>query len=83
MTVAVQEFLQQPSMTAIPNPTNITIVFITLTGSKEPNRAYVVSGHYDSQVTDIYDFTDDAPGADDDASGVCTFDGISSRYSYT
>ena len=70
MTVTVQEFLQQPSGTVIPNPTNITNVFITLTGSKEPNRAYVVSGHYDSRVTDINDFTDDAPGADDDASGV-------------
>lgn len=44
--------------------------FIKLTGSKEPNRAYVVSGHYDSRVTDINNSTDDAPRADDDASGV-------------
>ncbi|KAF8803966.1 aminopeptidase [Phlegmacium glaucopus] len=70
MTVTVQPFLQQPAGTVIPNPTIITNVFATLTGSKEPNRAYVVSGHYDSRVTDIMDFTDDAPGADDDASGV-------------
>jgi Zn-dependent M28 family amino/carboxypeptidase len=36
----------------------------------EHNRAYVVCWHYDSRVTDINDFTNDAPGADDDASGV-------------
>jgi hypothetical protein len=31
---------------------------------------YVVSGHYDSRVTDVMNRVDDAPGADDDASGV-------------
>lgn len=30
----------------------------------------VVSGHYDSRVTSILNNVDDAPGADDDASGV-------------
>jgi hypothetical protein len=30
----------------------------------------VVTGHYDSRCTDVLDFTSDAPGADDDASGV-------------
>jgi Zn-dependent M28 family amino/carboxypeptidase len=33
---------------------------------------YVVTGHYDSRVTDVMNFTDDAPGADDDGSGVAT-----------
>jgi hypothetical protein len=33
MSVTVQEFLQQPSKTVIPNPTNITNVFITLNGA--------------------------------------------------
>jgi Peptidase family M28 len=45
-------------------------VVATLRGSTDPNRAYVVSGHYDSRVTDVLNFTSDAPGADDDASGV-------------
>jgi Zn-dependent M28 family amino/carboxypeptidase len=31
---------------------------------------YVVSGHYDSRVSDVLDATSDSPGADDDASGV-------------
>jgi hypothetical protein len=30
----------------------------------------VVTGHYDSRVTDVLNGTSDAPGADDDASGV-------------
>jgi Zn-dependent M28 family amino/carboxypeptidase len=30
----------------------------------------VVTGHYDSRVTDVLNGVDDAPGADDDASGV-------------
>ena len=36
MTVITQESLRQPSRTVIPNPTNITNVFITPTESKEP-----------------------------------------------
>jgi hypothetical protein len=43
MTVTVQEFLHQPSGTVIPNPTNITNVFITPNGFKDLIRAYVVS----------------------------------------
>ena len=35
-----------------------------------PARVYVISGHYDSRVTDVLNATSDAPGADDDASGV-------------
>lgn len=33
-------------------------------------RVYVISGHLDSRVTDIMNRTSDAPGANDDASGV-------------
>ncbi|MEU8664072.1 M28 family metallopeptidase, partial [Actinoplanes philippinensis] len=39
-------------------------------GSVTPERVYVVTGHYDSRVTDVMDAVKDAPGADDDASGV-------------
>ncbi|MGW5742483.1 M20/M25/M40 family metallo-hydrolase [Amycolatopsis sp. NPDC003861] len=51
-------------------PTQITNVVATLRGATDPGRVYVVSGHYDSRRTDVMDFTGDAPGADDDASGV-------------
>ncbi|KAF9478740.1 peptidase M28 [Pholiota conissans] len=69
MTVTVPSFIQQPT-NSFPNATLISNIIATLTGSKEPNRVYVVSGHYDSRVTSILNNIDDAPGADDDGSGV-------------
>ncbi|MFI7675501.1 M20/M25/M40 family metallo-hydrolase [Actinophytocola sp. NPDC049390] len=69
MTVELQSYVQQPAP-RIPVPTRITNVVATLRGSVTPERVYVVSGHYDSRVTDVMNATADAPGADDDASGV-------------
>jgi Zn-dependent M28 family amino/carboxypeptidase len=69
MTVELQSFIQ-PVASRIPVPTRITNVVATLRGSVTPERTYVVTGHYDSRVTDVLDATSDAPGADDDASGV-------------
>jgi hypothetical protein len=69
MAVQKQTFLQ-PVSSRIPVPTMITNVIATLQGSSSPQRYYVVTGHLDSRVTDVLDFTSDAPGADDDASGV-------------
>jgi hypothetical protein len=71
MTVALQSFVQ-PAGPRIPVPTTITNVVATLRGTTSPDRVYVVTGHYDSRVTDVLDATSDAPGADDDASGVAT-----------
>ncbi|WIM94662.1 M20/M25/M40 family metallo-hydrolase [Actinoplanes oblitus] len=69
MTVELQSFVQ-PVSPRVPTPTTITNVIATLRGSATPERLYVVTGHYDSRATDVLDFTSDAPGADDDASGV-------------
>jgi hypothetical protein len=69
MTVQQQTFVQ-PVSSNIPVPTTITNVIATLQGTASPERFYVVTGHLDSRVTDVLDFTDDAPGADDDGSGV-------------
>ncbi|MFE6481585.1 M20/M25/M40 family metallo-hydrolase [Streptomyces sp. NPDC057757] len=69
MTVELQSYVQEPA-SGIPTPTRITNIVATLRGSVTPERVYVVSGHYDSRVTDLMDATSDAPGADDDASGV-------------
>jgi len=69
MTVQLQSFIQ-PVSPRIPEPTRITNVVATLRGTTAPDRVYVVTGHYDSRVTDVMDATSDAPGADDDASGV-------------
>ena len=69
MTVELQSFIQ-PVANRIPVPTRITNVVATLRGSVTPARTYVVTGHYDSRVTDVLNATSDAPGADDDGSGV-------------
>src|SRR6266851_5024548 len=69
ITVQKQTFVQ-PVSSRIPVPTTITNVIATLKGNASPERFYVVTGHLDSRLTDGLDFTSDAPGADDDASGV-------------
>ena len=69
MTVELQSYIQPPA-DRIPVPTRITNVVATLRGSTSPERIHVISGHYDSRVTDVMNATADAPGADDDASGV-------------
>jgi hypothetical protein len=37
---------------------------------RDPKRVVIVMGHIDSRVTDVMNATSDAPGANDDASGV-------------
>jgi hypothetical protein len=69
MTVQQQTFTQ-PAGPRIPVPVQITNVIATLQGTASPQRFYVITGHLDSRVTDVLDFTSDAPGADDDGSGV-------------
>jgi hypothetical protein len=69
MTVQQQTFIQ-PVAPNIPVPTSITNVIATLQGTASPERFYVVTGHLDSRCTNVEDFSSDAPGADDDASGV-------------
>lgn len=56
----------------IDKPTEIVNVVATLPGTQAAakDRYYVVSGHYDSRVTDVMNATADAPGANDDASGT-------------
>ncbi|HEY1771837.1 MAG TPA: M28 family peptidase [Gammaproteobacteria bacterium] len=39
-------------------------------GSTDPDRYVVMTGHLDSRVSDVMDVKFDAPGADDDGSGV-------------
>jgi len=45
-------------------------VVATLRGRTDPERMYVVSGHYDSRASDGRDASTRAPGAVDDASGT-------------
>jgi Peptidase family M28 len=70
MTVQQQSFVQQAVPNRITAPTTITNCITTLQGTANPQRFYVVTGHLDSRVTNLLDSTSDAPGADDDGSGV-------------
>ncbi|MFN3388436.1 MAG: M28 family peptidase [Allosphingosinicella sp.] len=54
----------------IPAPTKVTNVLAIQRGTVDANRVVIISGHIDSRVSDVMDFTSDAPGANDDASGT-------------
>lgn len=53
----------------VPEGAEVVNVLGTLPG-EEPDRLVVVSAHLDSRASDVMDATSDAPGANDDASGV-------------
>jgi len=69
LEVEKQTFLQ-PQAARVPQPTNLTNVYAVLKGTTNPERVYVVSGHYDSMCTSPTNADCDAPGANDDASGT-------------
>lgn len=54
----------------IPQPTEVVNVVAIQRGTADAKRVILITGHLDSRVSDIMDFTSDAPGANDDASGV-------------
>ncbi len=63
---------QPPPQGRIPVPTTITNVYAVLRGSdpKQRARMILVTGHYDSRNSDTMNTKGEAPGANDDASGV-------------
>ncbi|WP_218079818.1 M20/M25/M40 family metallo-hydrolase [Anthocerotibacter panamensis] len=71
LQVMLDRFLQEKAE-RVPRPTELVNVLAVLPGTTDPERIYIVSGHLDSCVCnqDILDATSDAPGANDDASGV-------------
>lgn len=68
--VVEKQSFTQPKAPRIPQPTILTNVIATLKGASDPDRIYVVSGHYDSMCSSPTDAACDAPGANDDASGT-------------
>src|SRR5215210_2662559 len=54
----------------IPTPTKITDVFAIQRGTERPNDVVIITAHLDTRVTDVLNATSDAPGANDDGSGV-------------
>lgn len=54
----------------IPRPTEVVNVVAVQRGTSDPQRVIVITGHLDSRAGDVMNATIDAPGANDDASGV-------------
>ena len=53
-----------------PNGVLVEDVLAIQRGASDPDRVLIIAGHLDSRVSDEMNATADAPGADDDASGV-------------
>ena len=52
-------------------PAGVNVVDVLgIQPGRDPNRVVIVQGHIDSRVSDVMNTTADAPGANDDASGV-------------
>lgn len=67
-----EDRFMQPADARMPKPVEIVNVGAILPGT-DPRRvkeAIVLTGHYDSRVTDVMNAMADAPGADDDGSGT-------------
>ncbi|WP_051275426.1 M28 family metallopeptidase [Aestuariibacter salexigens] len=54
----------------IPDPVEVVSVIAVQRGMSDPDRYVVMSGDIDSRISDVMNYTDDAPGANDNASGV-------------
>ena len=52
----------------IPDP--VAKALLLFKRNTDPNRYVMMSGDIDSRVSDVMDYTSDAPGANDNASGV-------------
>lgn len=85
LRVEFQESLIERTSERIPRAVRIVNVMATLAGTGDPNRVYVVSGHYDSRAGGVNDAASRAPGANDDASGtavVMELARVMSRYEF-
>jgi len=54
----------------VPSPTKVCNAVAIQRGTERPNDVVIIQGHIDSRVTDVMNFTSDAPGANDDGSGT-------------
>lgn len=68
--ITVDQPAQRMQGPRIPNGVEIVNVMGIQRGTGDPNHVVIVAGHIDSRVTDPMDAVSDAPGANDDASGV-------------
>lgn len=67
--LAVEMLERQMSGPRAPNGVNIVDVLAVKPGKMGWDHVIIIAGHIDSRVSDVMDFTKDAPGANDDGSG--------------
>jgi len=70
LSVSLQEETVPCARPGLPREVPIVNVIATLRGTSDPDRVYVVGGHYDSRNSRGEDGAGIAPGAVDDASGT-------------
>lgn len=71
LEVSYQRTLEKGNAkTRITKDTEIVNVLAIKRGTKYPNRYIVMAGDIDSRVSDPLNYTDDSPGANDNASGM-------------
>lgn len=71
LTAEIDYFTVAANGRRVLEDTRMGNVMATLKGTDpEDDRIFIVSGHIDSRVSDIMNAEDDAPGANDDGSGV-------------
>lgn len=63
-------FVKKGTNNRIVKDVNIVNVVAIQRGTKYPNRFIIMSGDIDSRISDPANFTDDSPGANDNASGM-------------
>ena len=68
--VSYQKNFHQPDGRRIIKPVWIINVIAIQKGYKYPNRFVIMSGDIDSRISDPLNYTDDSPGANDNASGM-------------
>lgn len=54
----------------VPAPTKVCDMIAIQRGTERPNDVVIITGHIDSRVSDVMNAAADAPGANDDGSGV-------------
>jgi Zn-dependent M28 family amino/carboxypeptidase len=65
-----KDFITKKDGNRVPKDAWIVNVVAIQKGTKYPNRYIIMSGDIDSRNSDTMDFTNDAPGANDNASGM-------------
>ena len=71
LQVSYDTFIQPADGRRVPEPLTLKNVMAVLPGTDpDDKRMILISGHYDSRVSNVMNIKDFAPGANDDASGV-------------